>query len=253
MSSSPPTSAPKSKDECDGTCVGLAVGLGLLFFIIGALLICYFKDYIAPKKKTKDGAEEHKGGDNGGTDSDGVDLEANHTEKPEEPENGSGKSSLSINKQSSNNEQVIEITDIEANGVDTIRRKPTSNNESVVDDASIHGRRGRKSNNEEFVDASDLPRTSNNEQPVDPAAVRPYRKRRTSSNNERPVDMFEIQQGPPPSEEDVEAARKRAASLERKLEEVSKMNGILKENARRLQQDIAELSARNNEMQLDKV
>jgi hypothetical protein len=228
-------------------------------------LFWYFRDYLMPAD-TKDANKKPSGQS---PDAPNADIEAGKTEgtHPANAVNEStatkpfenGGSTSMKRRRSSNNDAMIDVRTVDGtdqgagaqSSSEPTRKKGTSNNDQAVDPSQVRERRSRRSNNDEFVDASDVGHSSNNEPPVDGAGIRSYRSRRSSSNNERPVDMFEIRSGPPPTDADVDAARKRAASLERKLEEVSKTHTALTETSRKLQQEIADLSAKNYEMQLE--
>ena len=247
-------------NSCDSTCVGLAVGLGILFFLIGILVLWYFKDKLAPPeediKKAKGPAEPH-------------DIETGDATLPPPPprdpllEKPLPPGTTIKRRRSSNNEQAVNLAlgsdnarPVSLSQSEPSRKKLTSNNDQQIDASDVSGRK-RRSNNEKFVDALEVSTSSANEPKVDAGAVQSgsgklLRGRRTSSNNDRPVDAFEVQHGPPPTEAEVEAARKRAASLERRLEEVSKTHSSLVETSKKLQQEITELSAKNHEMMLDK-
>ena len=301
--------------SCDSTCVGLAVGLGILFFILGCLVLWYLKDYIMPKPdedveaKSKLEEQDIEAGYQRPTtnneqivdpaafvDSKSMMAASNKRSYNEEPVDGNvvvveGNSTLrrkltsnndrpidaaDLNKRS-NNEKAVDGLDVSGGG---IKRKTTSNNDRPVDVNDLN--RAKRSNNERSVDGSHITRpssrgpassnndrpvdvaqirsssrgpTSNNETPVDANAVdgpKSFRGRRTSSNNERVVETSEIEpKEPEPTPAEVEATRKRAASLERRLEEMSKIHTNLAETARKLQEEIAELSSKNNDMLLE--
>jgi len=136
--------------------------------------------------------------------------------------------------------------------------KRSSNNDRPVDPAEI-ARPIKKSNNERPVDSGEVGKSasrSNNEVAVDGETVKPALRgsRRTSSNNDRPIDISELEQkANEPTPAELEAAKKRAESLERRLEDMTKVHSTLTEHAKKLQQEIAELSSKNNDMQLDRL
>jgi hypothetical protein len=168
---------------------------------------------------------------------------------------------MDLNKSTkrTNNEKEIEVVDL-GNGSSSAKRKITSNNDRPIDASDLT--KIKKSNNERApVDVADVRNsrnpTSNNEVPVDPnglgtSGTKSLRGRRTSSNNERVIDVSELEsKEPEPTPAELEATRKRAASLERRLEEMSRTHTTLAETARKLQDEIADLSSKNNDMLLD--
>jgi hypothetical protein len=268
----------------------LAAGLGILFFVLGCLVIWYYRESVKPNVDEGDKAKRDPEADPAAANANGEATNNMQLVDPAAAVGGRGEDSNASNvkvttndekmvvvditgsmkrRGTSNNAGAVDVTDLNGSKkrtnnereVDTIdlatgKRKPTSNNDRPIDVNSI-----KRSNNERPVEASNINGasrgTSNNETSIDPSAVsgtKPgsLRGRRSSSNNDRAVDLNEIEQKesePTPAE--LEATRKRAASLEKRLEEMSKTHSALAETARRLQEEIAELSSKNNDMLLD--
>jgi hypothetical protein len=257
-STQPPTNV------CDSTCVGLAVGLGILFFILGCLLIWYFRDWIRDVDKkgenaTKKAEQDLEAGETQSTTNNGK-TEVNQfaiVDPAAEVESTQSSAGSISRKTTSNNDKTVELSDVN-------RAFKRSNNERPIDATDLGPRKKKlTSNNERTIEETDIKNkraSSNNEVIVDPNQITvnggrttpSMRGRRTSSNNDRPIDMSDIlPPEPEPTPAELEATRKRAESLERRLEEMSKTHSALTEAQRKLQEEIAELSAKNKEMLLD--